>query len=125
MTTVLYKRRCSHHAKVLDFASGNIAIMASEKLFTDIPPFPDNVPTVPMYTISLASLHSGRENAAERLLAACQELGFFLLDLRGDELGDTVTEEIDRLFGLGRDIMSLPEDVKRQYLHDIPRSFLG
>lgn len=99
--------------------------MASEKLFVDIPPFPDNVPTMPMHTISLASLNSGHEDAAERLVAACQELGFFLLDLRGDQLGEKVTKEIDLLFDLGRDVMNLPEDIKQQCLHDSPRSFLG
>ncbi|RYP47114.1 hypothetical protein DL768_006788 [Monosporascus sp. mg162] len=71
--------------------------MASEKLFRDAPPFPDNVPTAPMYTISLAALHSGDRNPAERVLAACQELGPFLLDLRKDRLGKMV-EEIDQLF---------------------------
>ncbi|RYP08958.1 hypothetical protein DL764_001569 [Monosporascus ibericus] len=99
--------------------------MASEKLFRGIPPFPDDVPTVPMYTISLAALHSGDRNTAERVLAACQELGFFLLDLCGDGLGEIMIDEIDQLFQVGKDIMNLPEDVKQRYLHDIPRSFLG
>ncbi|RYP59081.1 hypothetical protein DL771_011003 [Monosporascus sp. 5C6A] len=99
--------------------------MASEKLFREIPPFPDNVPTVPMHTISLAALHSGDQKTAERVLAACQELGFFLLDLRDDRLGEMMMEEIDQLFQVDKEIMNLPEDVKQQYLHDIPRSFLG
>ncbi|KAM4065029.1 2OG-Fe(II) oxygenase superfamily protein [Hirsutella rhossiliensis] len=99
--------------------------MASEKLFRDIPPFPENVPTMPMHTVSLAGLNSRDEKTAQQALDACQELGFFLVDLRGDELGEAVMEEIDHLFAVGKDIMDLPQDVKRAFLHDIPRSFLG
>lgn len=61
--------------------------MASEKSFKAAPPFPDDVPVIPMNTISLAALHSEDEAIAINVLAACRELGFFLLDLRGDALG--------------------------------------
>ncbi|KAL1870706.1 hypothetical protein Daus18300_005026 [Diaporthe australafricana] len=99
--------------------------MASRKLFHDIPPFPDDVPTASMYTISLASLQSGDGTAAKSLLTACQELGFFLLDLNGDTMENELMNTIDQLFVVGKDIMDLPSDVKEQYLHDAPRSLLG
>ena len=99
--------------------------MASKKLFTDVLPFPDDVPTIPMCTISLEDLRSGDERTTQRMFIACQELGIFLLDLHGDEVGARLMREIDELFRVGKDIMGLPEDVKQQYLHDIPRSFLG
>lgn len=99
--------------------------MASNKTFKDMPPFPDDIPTASMNTISLKSLNSGDEAASRSLLAACQELGFFLLDLNGDTLGNELIEQIDQLFLVGKDIMDLPRIVKEQYLHDAPRSFLG
>lgn len=99
--------------------------MASETLFGAIPAFPDDVPTAPMHTIALAGLSSGDQSAAKSVLDACQELGFFLLDLRGDALGDTMINEIDSLFGAGKDIMHLPNEVKDKYQHDLPKSFLG
>lgn len=99
--------------------------MASDKLFEDIPPFPDDVPTASMSTISLASLNSGDEVTAKRLFDACQELGFFLLDLHDDALGETLIQEIDDLFGVMKEVMNLPDEEKEKYLHDIPRSFLG
>lgn len=99
--------------------------MASQKLFQAIPAFPDDVPTAPMSTISLAKLNSGDEAAARDLLTACQELGFFLLDLNGDALGNELVDTIDQLFLASKDIMDLPLDEKEQYLHDAPRSFLG
>jgi isopenicillin N synthase-like dioxygenase len=99
--------------------------MASEKLFESIPAFPDDVPTAPMYTISLARLNSGDQSAAKSVLDACQELGFFLLDLRNDSLGESLINEIDNLFGAGKDIMDLPNEVKDKFQHDLPKSFLG
>lgn len=99
--------------------------MASHKSFEDMPSFPDDIPTASMSTISLASLNSEDEAAAKNLLAACQELGFFLLDLNGDELGEKLIEDIDQLFLIGKDIMDLPQAVKEQYPHNPPRSFLG
>ena len=99
--------------------------MASPRLFDDVPPFPDDVPTASMATISLASLAAADESDGKAVLDACQQLGFFLLDLNGDPLGETLIMEIDELFGAMKEIMNLPQDVKEKYLHDIPRSFLG
>ncbi|KAI1842670.1 hypothetical protein JX265_002725 [Neoarthrinium moseri] len=99
--------------------------MASGRLFEDIPPFPAGLQTAPLYTIPLAGLRSGDEVTAKNTLKACQDLGFFLLDLRGDRLGDTVIEEVDQLFNVGKDLMNLPYDEKEKYLHDAPKSFLG
>ncbi|ROV93813.1 hypothetical protein VMCG_08762 [Cytospora schulzeri] len=97
--------------------------MASQRLFEDIPAFPDDIPTASMHTISLARLRSGDEVAAKNLVAACQELGFFLLSLDGDMLGNELMMEIDHIFLAGKDIMNLPRDVKDQYLND-PGAFL-
>ena len=100
--------------------------MASEKLFENIPSFPDDIPIAPISSISLSELRTGDQATARRLLEACQELGFFLLDLRGDALGDRLVAEIDQLMGgVGIDIMGLPEDVKKKYHVDVPRSFEG
>jgi isopenicillin N synthase-like dioxygenase len=99
--------------------------MASSKLFEGIPPFPDDIPTVSMNTVSLEGLRENDTKAAEQTLAACKELGFFFLDLREDSMGDAMIECIDQLFTIGQEIFDLPESIKHQYLHDIPRSFLG
>lgn len=99
--------------------------MASEKLFEAIPSFPDDVPVAPMYTVSLAQLHAQDASAASNVLHACQELGFFLLDLRHDPLGEDVIREVDALFTAGKDIMNLPDEIKEQFQHDFPKSTLG
>lgn len=99
--------------------------MASEALFEAIPPFPDHVPVAPLYTVSLAQLHAQDAAATSKVLRACQELGFFLLDLHNDPLGEVVMGEVDALFAAGEDIMNLPDEVKAQFQHDPPKSFLG
>jgi hypothetical protein len=99
--------------------------MASEKLFSNIPPFPDDVPTASMHRISLTDLRSGDGATAKALLTACQGLGFFLLDLNGDSVGEQIIDEVDQLLGLDKDVLNLPDEVKEQYMHDIPKSFLG
>ena len=85
----------------------------------------NDIPTMPMYTISLGDLRAEDERTARTMFTACQELGFFLLDLRQDELGESMIQEIDSLFDVGKDMMSLPEDIKEQYLYNILQSFLG
>jgi hypothetical protein len=99
--------------------------MASEHLFTDIPAFPDDVPIASMTTVPLESLRSQDGTAAEALLGACRELGFFLLDLGSDETGKLLIEIIDQLFVACKETMNLSGEVKREYQHDFPRSFLG
>ncbi|XWW95428.1 hypothetical protein V2A60_003387 [Cordyceps javanica] len=99
--------------------------MASAKSFRNVPPFPENVPIVPMNTISLSGLRENDDVVERQTLAACEELGFFFLDLRGDSIGDAMSECIDELLLIGKDIFDLPESVKNEYLHDIPKSFLG
>ncbi|KAI3390818.1 hypothetical protein diail_8572, partial [Diaporthe ilicicola] len=100
--------------------------MTSEQLFENIPPFPDDISTAPVASVSLSGLRSGDNDTARDLLEAYRTLGFFLLDLRGEPLGDTLVTEIDQLMGgVGKDVMGLPEDVKRQYHVDVPRSFEG
>ncbi|ETS74338.1 hypothetical protein PFICI_14204 [Pestalotiopsis fici W106-1] len=99
--------------------------MASEVLFQQLAPFPADIPVAPLYTFRLVDLGSGDQAVAKDLVAACQELGFFQLDLRADEIGDAAIGEIDQLFGVGKDLLDLPPETKAKFLHDAPRSFLG
>ncbi|KAI1357430.1 oxidoreductase [Xylaria arbuscula] len=99
--------------------------MASSTHFETVPPFPQDVPVAEMHTISLADLRLGDRLTIDKLTSSCQELGFFLLDLQGDTAGSLMVEEIDQLFDVGKALLGLSEEEKRQYLHDIPKSFLG
>ena len=78
-----------------------------------------------MHTISLKKLNAGDASTTRNILHACQQLGFFLLDLHGDEIGEIVVDEVDDLFRAGEDIMNLPDEVKERFQHNVPKSFLG
>jgi hypothetical protein len=44
---------------------------------TVLPPFPDDVPTVPLLVIDYARLRAGDEHEVDRLWRAATELGFW------------------------------------------------
>ena len=100
--------------------------MASEAFFKSLPPFPNDVPVVSMSRISLAKLVAGNEFEAEALLDACRRLGFFLLDLVGDPVGEEMIGEIDEIFDVVQNTMHLSVEEKMRYKQDIERrDFLG
>ncbi|KAI1364851.1 hypothetical protein F5Y08DRAFT_305569 [Xylaria arbuscula] len=73
-----------------------------------------------MPKISFNKLHRGDERVEKDVLEACREVGFFLLDLRGDELGVRIIHEIDQLFIICEETMTLPGNIKEQHRNDIP-----
>lgn len=89
--------------------------MASEAKFKTIPAFPDDLPTLEMQSMSLSKLLSSDKKTSDDLLSGCQDLGFFLLDLRGNALGEAMIEEVDQLFDFGKEALTLPSEVKLQY----------
>lgn len=99
--------------------------MVSEKLFQSSPPFPDDVPVAQLSIISLARLSSGDEHEVQAMFKACQNLGFFLLDLKGDLVGEEMIVELEQIFGVIRDLMHVPpEDIVRYHANP-PKSFWG
>lgn len=82
-----------------------------------LPPFPNDVPTAPLLTLSLSKLQQHDPEETARLTRACEDLGFFYLDLRGT--GDKVLEEASQLFDLAEDLydLSLDEKLKYDFMH--------
>lgn len=100
---------------------------SSEEIFADLPPFPTDVPTAPLVRLSLSSLRTSQDEA-NALFKAAKELGFFYLDMRGDELGEKLLSESDTLFHVGRAMYQLDETelAKFDYSHIEPwRSYFG
>ncbi|CAK4030353.1 1-aminocyclopropane-1-carboxylate oxidase [Lecanosticta acicola] len=88
--------------------------------FEDLPPFPDDVPTVPLLRLNLKSIQEGNLEEIERLWKACCEFGFFYLDLRGkegeeEEEGDALLKSADELFQLADRVFELPVEEKQKY----------
>ncbi|XPS68803.1 hypothetical protein M3J07_001078 [Ascochyta lentis] len=92
---------------------------------TNLPPFPDNVPTAPLLLISLTKLLNHDPEEQERCWRACQDLGFFYLDLRNDELGTALLADSDQLFQLMTAFYDLPVEEKVQYDFKSKGSYFG
>ena len=78
-----------------------------------------------MSKISLAKLVAGSVPEAERMLSACNKLGFFLLDLSDNSIGREMIREVDDVFDLARKTMRLSLDEKNKYLRTMPRDSEG
>jgi isopenicillin N synthase-like dioxygenase len=92
-----------------------------ELTFTDLPPFPTDVPTAPLLRISLKKLVEGDETEINKVWKASQELGFFYLDLRDASTtesqinGPALLKDVDALFSLGEQVFDLPTSEKQKY----------
>jgi len=113
---------------------GSIAEEPEVRDFPSLPPFPKNVPIVPLHRISLENLLAGDKNEEEKLWQASTELGFFYLDLRGSSdttipstitavsssptnsaTGTTLLKTSTTLFTLGEKVFELPTEEKVTY----------
>jgi isopenicillin N synthase-like dioxygenase len=92
--------------------------------FTDLPPFPSNVPTAPLLRISLSKLLFQDASEQARCWQACQELGFFYLDLSGDH-GEALLEDADQLFELMKKFYDLPATEKVKFDFKSKGSYFG
>lgn len=90
-----------------------------------LPPFPDDVPTAPLLRISLDKLQRNEPEELTRLTRACEDLGFFYLDLRGVPVGDGILSDADRLFAVGEELYELPEEEKKKYDFAPQGSYFG
>lgn len=93
--------------------------------FPTIPPFPTNLPTAPLLTISLSSLLSNSPSESLKFFQACKDLGFFYLDLRDDELGRALLDEAEELFGLSKGLFELGREVLDKFDYSGVGSYIG
>lgn len=89
------------------------------------PPFPDDIPTAPLVTISLHKLVANSPDENARLLQAARSLGFFYLDLRHSAAGEQLLQQADGMFDLMRDFFDLPLDEKQKYDFAAQKMYYG
>lgn len=99
--------------------------MVSTKLFASVPPFPDDVSCAQLPIVSLAKLSSHLELEIKAMFKACQQSGFFILDLNGDTVGEEMITELDRIFGVIAETMKLSHEDKEKYHANLPEKFWG
>ena len=91
----------------------------------DLPPFPQDVPTVPIARISHQKLLQRDEAECARALRACQTDGFFYLDLRTSAEGEALLDESDRLLALAKKAFDMPQDAKNTFTPERGVSIFG
>ncbi|KAH9007220.1 Clavaminate synthase-like protein [Lactarius hatsudake] len=74
-----------------------------------LPPFPDDVPTVPLLVIDYALLQAGDEHEIDRLWKAATELGFWYLKNHGTDT------EVNAVLEMGTHTMALPLEEKMMF----------
>lgn len=100
------------------------AFSAKAQQFNDVAaPFPDDVPTAPLLRLSLAKLLQRDGEEVNRFVRACEDLGFFYLDLSGPE--DSLLADADALFKVNADLYELPLDEKKKYDFMHKNSYFG
>ena len=92
--------------------------------FPDLPPFPKDIPTAPLYRLSLSKVRSDASES-ERLFSACRDLGFFYLDLRQSEQGEILLKEAEELFKMAPKLYDLGRDELQKYDYKSQGSYMG
>ncbi|TXT06022.1 hypothetical protein VHUM_03495 [Vanrija humicola] len=80
-----------------------------------LPPFPSDVKTAPLVSLSLARLQAGDEAESAAFFACSKALGFFYLEMAGSDVGEAMVREADALNELQKQWMALPNETKEQY----------
>ncbi|KAJ7780376.1 hypothetical protein B0H14DRAFT_3894052 [Mycena olivaceomarginata] len=89
------------------------------------PPFPSDIPTAPLVSISLAKLESGEEEESNAFFEACKNLGFFYMNTEGSELGDNLIFEAEQLHGVQQEFFKRPNEEKEEYARGKIDPFFG
>ncbi|KAH6689848.1 oxidoreductase [Plectosphaerella plurivora] len=79
-------------------------------------PFPDNIPTIELQTVSLAKLLSKDDEEADRIFKILKDPGFFQLDLTDHPQGVELLRDVVECHGLAKKLFTtLPLEQKLQY----------
>ena len=92
------------------------SIMPSAIQHQEIPPFPNDVPTVPITLISHSSLLAGSITPEQKTLQACQTSGFFYLDLTTSSSGQSLLHKPKVSASSLKPCSTNPQTIKRSTL---------
>jgi isopenicillin N synthase-like dioxygenase len=89
--------------------------MIQKSELSELPPFPDDVPTAPIARISLSKILANDPSESAACLEACRTHGFFYLDLTSATLGKSLVEESEELLQLSYRAFDHPLEEKDKY----------
>lgn len=90
-----------------------------------LPPFPSDIRTAPLVSISLAKLEDGDVATSEALFQACKDLGFFYLDMLGSKLGEKIVAQAEQLNAVQEKFWAMSNEDKDQYGRDKVHDFFA
>ncbi|KAF4965266.1 hypothetical protein FSARC_6916 [Fusarium sarcochroum] len=90
-----------------------------------LPPFPENVPIVPIARISHTKLASSDKDEMKKMLKAAQADGFFYLDLTDSAVGQALLHEAENGLRFWKETLNLPLSHKMEYLAEKGKEMFG
>jgi hypothetical protein len=107
------------------FSFGLLPTMPTSKYFAQVPPFPSDVHIVPLPKVSLQNLENQSVEESQLLFEACQNWGFFLLDLQQSEMGEELLGVAEKMFDLTTETFNLDQSVLDSYAYKPPHDLTG
>ncbi|KAA8642476.1 hypothetical protein EYZ11_001034 [Aspergillus tanneri] len=99
--------------------------MPTPRLFDQCPAFPSALPVIPLPIVSFQKLQNNSFVEAGKLYEACQQWGFFLLDLRNSDDGATLLQDAEKMFELTEETFHLDKETLDQYAYNAPKDLTG
>jgi isopenicillin N synthase-like dioxygenase len=101
---------------------GSAGISTSHHLY---PPFPEDITTAPLVSVSLSKLESGDETESQAFYDAAKKLGFFYLNLEGSSLGESIVKGAEKLHKLQQEFFKRPNAEKEEFSREKIDPFFG
>jgi isopenicillin N synthase-like dioxygenase len=89
--------------------------MITKSSLDNLPPFPDNVHTAPIASVSLSKLLANDNGEGQKVLEACRTHGFFYLDMRDCSEGQALLDESEQLLQLATRAFQPPLEEKQKF----------
>lgn len=99
--------------------------MPTDRYFEKYPPFPLDIPVVNLQCLSYTKLLTDDVSESARLFQVSQETGFFLLNLKGSDEGETMLTHAETAFDLNEQIHQIEKDELQKYAFKPPADLLG
>jgi hypothetical protein len=93
----------------------NSTMLATMGSASELPPFPKDVPTLPLLRISLQKLLDHDDEEVKRLVDACEDNGFFYLHVQDTVSHSSILDDVDKLFAIGEEFFALSFEEKQKY----------
>ncbi|KLO85197.1 related to oxidoreductase, 2OG-Fe(II) oxygenase family [Fusarium fujikuroi] len=94
-------------------------------LDNSIPPFPNDVPTVPIARISHSKLKCSDENEMIKVLNASQSNGFFYLDLTDNSAGQSLLKDKEDVLAISQQALNIPLHQKMECVAERGKEMFG